>query len=106
MAPVPLPTSYRNLSLVRLTQDYLQIMLRLAGDGGLLLHCISGMLNMIFMSTLDQYLNVYIYVCVGWDRTPLFVSLLRMSLWADGCAHQTLTADELLFLTVGYDWLL
>ena len=64
MAPVPLPTSYRNLSLVRLTQDYLQIMLRLAGDGGLLLHCISGMLNMIFMSTLDQYLNVYVRACV------------------------------------------
>ena len=30
-----------------------------SGDGGLLIHCISG-----------------------WDRTPLFVSLLRMSLWA------------------------
>lgn len=30
-----------------------------SGDGGLLIHCISG-----------------------WDRTPLFISLLRMSLWA------------------------
>ena len=29
------------------------------GEGGLLIHCISG-----------------------WDRTPLFISLLRMSLWA------------------------
>ena len=29
------------------------------GEGGLLVHCISG-----------------------WDRTPLFVSLIRMSLWA------------------------
>ena len=32
--------------------------------------------------------------CIGWDRTPLFVSLLRLTLWADGEAHQTLTADE------------
>ena len=30
-----------------------------SGEGGLLIHCISG-----------------------WDRTPLFISLLRMSLWA------------------------
>ena len=29
------------------------------GKGGLLIHCISG-----------------------WDRTPLFISLLRLSLWA------------------------
>ena len=29
------------------------------GDGGILVHCISG-----------------------WDRTPLFISLLRLSLWA------------------------
>ena len=30
-----------------------------AVDGGILVHCISG-----------------------WDRTPLFISLLRLSLWA------------------------
>ena len=31
----------------------------LIGEGGILIHCISG-----------------------WDRTPLFISLLRLSLWA------------------------
>ena len=31
----------------------------LTGEGGILIHCISG-----------------------WDRTPLFISLLRLSLWA------------------------
>ncbi|KAG0215124.1 Myotubularin- protein 14 [Mortierella sp. GBA30] len=42
----------------------------------------------------------------GWDRTPLFISLLRISLWADGEAHQSLTAAEMLYLTMGYDWFL
>jgi len=50
---------------------------------GLLVHCISG-----------------------WDRTPLFVSLLRLSLWADGEAHETLTPIQMLYLTVAYDWML
>ena len=69
------------------------------GKGGILIHCVSG-----------------------WDRTPLFVSLLRLSLWAvsysatvpcnrvccvqDGRAHQSLTAAEILYFTVAYDWLL
>ena len=63
--------------------------------------------------------------CVsGWDRTPLFVSLLRLSLWAvsqaamsyeysihscicqDGRVHQSLGAAEILYFTVAYDWLL
>jgi hypothetical protein len=51
--------------------------------GGVLVHCISG-----------------------WDRTPLFVSLLRLSRWADGRAHQSLSPAEILDLTVAYDWLL
>lgn len=29
-----------------------------------------------------------------------------MSLWADGEAHASLTATEMLYLTLGYDWLL
>ncbi|KAF9580819.1 Myotubularin- protein 14 [Lunasporangiospora selenospora] len=41
-----------------------------------------------------------------WDRTPLFISLLRISLWADGEAHQSLSAAEILYLTMGYDWFL
>jgi len=53
------------------------------GDGGILVHCISG-----------------------WDRTPLFVSLLRLSLWAEGAIHQSLSALEILYLTIAYDWFL
>lgn len=52
-------------------------------DHGLLIHCISG-----------------------WDRTPLFISLLRLSLWADGWIHQSLTVEEILYLTLAYDWYL
>jgi len=62
--------------------------------------------------------------CVsGWDRTPLFVSLLRLSLWAvshytisndtivcirvqDGKVHKSLCAAEMLYFTIAYDWLL
>jgi len=50
---------------------------------GLLVHCISG-----------------------WDRTPLFISLLRLSLWADGLVHQSLSATEVLYLSLAYDWML
>jgi myotubularin-related protein 14 len=53
------------------------------GHGGLLIHCISG-----------------------WDRTPLFVALLRLSLWANGRAHLSLSADEMVFFVIAYDWLL
>jgi hypothetical protein len=42
----------------------------------------------------------------GWDRTPLFISLLRLSLWADGEVHRSLNAAQILYLTVAYDWML
>jgi myotubularin-related protein 14 len=47
-------------------------------------------------------------MCVfsGWDRTPLFISLLRLSLWADGQAHRELNAMQILYFTIGYDWML
>lgn len=77
--------NYQSWDLVTLTQNYLHLLISCVkdGEGGLLIHCISG-----------------------WDRTPLFVSLLRMSLWADGRIHQSLSATEVLFLTVAYDWFL
>ncbi|KFM79866.1 Myotubularin-related protein 14, partial [Stegodyphus mimosarum] len=40
----------------------------------------------------------------GLDRAPLFVCLLRLSLWADGLIHQSLSPLEMTFLTVLYDW--
>jgi len=76
---------YKSWDLVVLTKNYLLFILQLLreGDSSVLIHCISG-----------------------WDRTPLFISLLRLSLWADGYAHKSLSAAEILYLTIGYDWLL
>ncbi|KAJ3121791.1 Myotubularin- protein 14 [Nowakowskiella sp. JEL0407] len=82
--------SYKKWDLVRLTQTYLKLFIKCIeqpskgeDDLGLLIHCISG-----------------------WDRTPLFVSLLRLSLWADGEIHTSLSPAEMLYFTIGYDWLL
>ncbi|EQB76968.1 hypothetical protein CB1_000105026 [Camelus ferus] len=72
--------------LVQQTQNYLKLLLSIINsddDSGLLVHCISG-----------------------WDRTPLFISLLRLSLWADGLIHMSLKPAEILYLTVAYDWFL
>jgi myotubularin-related protein 14 len=68
-----------------LTKNYLHIILCQleTNKRGILIHCLSG-----------------------WDRTPLFISLLRLSLWADGYIHQSLTVDEILYLTPAYDWYL
>ncbi|XP_067159464.1 myotubularin-related protein 14 isoform X3 [Apteryx mantelli] len=72
--------------LVQQTQNYLKLLISIINsddDSGLLVHCISG-----------------------WDRTPLFISLLRLSLWADGLIHVSLEPSEILYLTVAYDWFL
>ena len=52
-------------------------------NGGILVHCLSG-----------------------WDRTPLFVSMIRVAAWAEGAAHASLNVDEMLYLTLAYDWML
>lgn len=36
----------------------------------------------------------------------MFVSLLRMSLWADGAIHTSLNAHQILYFTIAYDWML
>ncbi|XP_061543566.1 myotubularin-related protein 14 isoform X1 [Phycodurus eques] len=77
---------YQSWDLVEQTQNYLKLLLHIINsddESGLLVHCISG-----------------------WDRTPLFVSLLRLSLWADGAVHNSLEAAEILYLTIAYDWFL
>ncbi|XP_005726784.1 myotubularin-related protein 14 isoform X1 [Pundamilia nyererei] len=79
-------TQYQSWDLVQQTQNYLKLLLHIINsddDSGLLVHCISG-----------------------WDRTPLFVSLLRLSLWADGAVHANLEPTEILYLTIAYDWFL
>ncbi|KAH1029369.1 myotubularin-related protein 14 [Dendroctonus ponderosae] len=76
---------YKKWDLIRITKNYMKYILnRLEEDSsGLLLHCISG-----------------------WDRTPLFISLIRLSLWADGLIHRSLNAHEILYFTLAYDWYL
>ncbi|XP_076469261.1 phosphatidylinositol-3,5-bisphosphate 3-phosphatase MTMR14-like isoform X2 [Babylonia areolata] len=76
---------YKDWDLVKLTQNYLLALIHLLdkGSSGLLVHCISG-----------------------WDRTPLFVSLLRLTLWADGAIHKSLPPSDILYLTLAYDWYL
>lgn len=76
---------YKRWDLVEITQNYLKIILKYIQDlnKGILIHCISG-----------------------WDRTPLFISLVRLSLWADGLIHKSLTAAEITYFTVAYDWYL
>ncbi|KAL7753617.1 Myotubularin- protein 14 [Sorochytrium milnesiophthora] len=83
---------YKSWDLVQLTQNYLRHLVQqlrqpTAGSSsqhrGMLVHCISG-----------------------WDRTPAFISWLRLSLWADGVIHESLSPLEMLYFTVGYDWLL
>jgi myotubularin-related protein 14 len=70
-----------------LTLNYLKAMLAQLSDrgggGGILIHCLSG-----------------------WDRTPLFVCLIRCVAWAEGLAHASLNAEEMLHLSLSYDWLL
>ncbi|XP_077517587.1 phosphatidylinositol-3,5-bisphosphate 3-phosphatase MTMR14-like [Amblyomma americanum] len=77
--------AYKEWDLVQLTKNYLKYLLKVVFDGssGLLVHCICG-----------------------WDRTPLFIAMLRLSLWADGAIHQNLSAVEIAYLTVAYDWFL
>ncbi|CAI8010569.1 Myotubularin-related protein 14 [Geodia barretti] len=82
MTQIPFRT-YQEWDLVQITLNYLKLFLAYLqhGKGGLLIHCISG-----------------------WDRTPLFISLLRLSLWADGKAHCSLSPKEILYFTLAYDW--
>ncbi len=80
---------YRTWDLATLTRHYVNLLLAMVADPspgsnpGVLIHCISG-----------------------WDRTPTFVSILRILMWAEGEAHQSLSTEEMLYLTLGYDWLL
>ncbi|KAH8371562.1 hypothetical protein KR093_008033 [Drosophila rubida] len=76
---------YRDWDLVSITQNYLRATLKYIQDdnAGVLIHCISG-----------------------WDRTPLFVSLVRLSMWADGLIHQSLNALQIAYFTLAYDWYL
>ncbi|CAH1378003.1 myotubularin-related protein 14 [Tenebrio molitor] len=75
---------YKKWDIVQITQNYLKFIIgSLRESGGILIHCISG-----------------------WDRTPLFICLIRLSLWADGVIHKNLSPKEMLYFTLAYDWML
>ncbi|XP_050815774.1 myotubularin-related protein 14 isoform X5 [Gopherus flavomarginatus] len=76
-------TSSEKVDKAQRYADFTLLSIPYPDDSGLLVHCISG-----------------------WDRTPLFVALLRLSLWADGLIHASLEPAEILYLTVAYDWFL
>ena len=78
-------------------------MLRIIRDseGGVLIHCVSGTLHLFRMAV-----GLFIFSFLGWDRTPFFVSLIRIFQWADEESHASLTPEEILYLTLAYDWLL
>ncbi|XP_044764889.1 myotubularin-related protein 14 [Coccinella septempunctata] len=75
---------YRTWDIVQLTRNYLMLILKQVHESksGILVHCISG-----------------------WDRTPLFISLIRLSLWADGLIHKSLNVWQIIYFTVAYDWM-
>lgn len=89
--PMRLPSPYRwqdykKWDQLELTQNIVRYLFSLLRDpkcSGMLVHCISG-----------------------WDRTPHIVSLLRILLWAEGEAHQSLNVDQMLYLAIAYDWFL
>ncbi|XP_032654828.1 phosphatidylinositol-3,5-bisphosphate 3-phosphatase MTMR14 isoform X3 [Chelonoidis abingdonii] len=76
-------TSSEKVDKAQRYADFTLLSIPYPDDSGLLVHCISG-----------------------WDRTPLFIALLRLSLWADGLIHASLEPVEILYLTVAYDWFL
>ena len=78
------------------------LMLDLIADpehgSGLLVHCISGQYWPLPLLHALICLPVFCHcACTGWDRTPLFISLLRLSLWADGEVHRSLNAAQMLY---------
>jgi len=76
---------YRSWDIVTLTQSYVLYLFYIlrTEEKGMLLHCISG-----------------------WDRTPLWIGILRILLWAEGLIHRSLDVDQIIYLVVAYDWLL
>ena len=60
----------------------------------------------LILNTISDNQGILVHCISGWDRTPLYISLIRLSLWADGLIHTSLNANEILYLTLSYDWLL
>ena len=87
--------AYKEWSVVTLTKNYLLLLLRSLSPA-----------SSPSSSPSSPASGVSIHCVSGWDRTPLFISLLRLSLWADGAVHSSLSAVQVLYLTLAYDWCL
>ncbi|KAG0266375.1 Myotubularin- protein 14 [Actinomortierella ambigua] len=106
---------YKQWDLIELTQNYLRLYLNFIADGTYdpfsparpsTVDPSGSSSSGIFKENVLTPHGLLIHCISGWDRTPLFISLLRISLWADGEIHSSLSAAELLYLTMGYDWFL
>jgi myotubularin-related protein 14 len=77
---------YKTWDLVSLTQNYLRVLIdHISGQGEAGTSTRALTLCSAFIVTLLTGTQGILVHCVsGWDRTPLFVSLLRLSLWAVG----------------------
>ena len=90
--------SYQHWDLVKLTQHYLQFLIArsytqaqhnkhqhsdpsLSSDAG------SENNHRVPNVNVNAGKGLLIHCISGWDRTPMFVTLLRLSLWADGLVH-------------------
>lgn len=97
--------NYQSWNVVATVQRYLgyifDTLRSTSPTDGLLIHCVSG--SLLCHDHLNQF---YTNSCLGWDRTPLFIGIIRILLWAEGLVHQSLDADQILYLVVAYDWLL
>ncbi|KCV70511.1 hypothetical protein H696_02860 [Fonticula alba] len=105
-------SQYQSWDLIHLTRNYLELIFGAltSGEPGPTQHHRAtppgssvGMKD----GSVDSRSNGILVHCIsGWDRTPLFISLIRILLWAAGEAHASLSAVEFLYFTVAYDWLL
>ena len=86
---------YQEWDIIKLTQNYLR----------LIIDYVQSSMSQTLNDNKDN-IGILIHCISGWDRTPLFISLIRLSLWADGIIHCGLDSSEILYLTLSYDWLL
>jgi len=85
---------YRHWHIDIMTQNYIK----------LLVSCFAGRDGPALDSPFEGG-GVLVHCIMGWDRTPTIVALLRMSLWADGVVNPSLSAEELIYLSIAYDWI-